>query len=621
LADFKLLRQIDYLSTVSGGGYFGGFLGALFRRRDVDTPADAESVLAGRDVTSESTARDESEPVRFLRENGRYLAPAGTDDLFVAGAVLLRNLLAVHTAIFSYVLMWCFLLHVGVCYALEALGSAGTRLRDAENMVSFLWLSPFVFLGVAVLIGAALPYGWSYWLIDRSFRSSRKRQSSKVVAVVEFLWQVLPLILGMLGSVAVLRLTPNQTSLASLEAALVSASTPQALIAWLLFLVPLFTGLSFSLARTRFQSSGWFLPYAITAAVCGAALAWVGNSYGRPLLVMGFVSGALALTYERYRWHRLRLEDSVNEAAESSCALTDRNDAARDTVSKWLTGALLVAGALLTIGFVDTAARTIYVKSASYTTGLFGAVAGLLGSLLAFGRKFTIWAGSTFKHRRLGPKLGWGLRVAAFAVLAFLLVVVHSVAYAIVLNDYEWLSKTAETPANSAQSAAHGESPQQQGPNTFIQSREKAEARLHGTEDNYERRDKTRHNALAAAAVAAIVSFLYGTSRLFLNHSTQHPLYSARLTRTFLGGANPIRTPRAGKGPGSAAQQAKRALEVAFDEPDAKAATRVMTGDDHGPEQYWAVARGDDEPTPFERGAPLHLINVTINETIDGRSQ
>src|SRR6187401_2870028 len=34
LARQKLIRRVDYLSTVSGGGYFGGFLGAAFSRPD-----------------------------------------------------------------------------------------------------------------------------------------------------------------------------------------------------------------------------------------------------------------------------------------------------------------------------------------------------------------------------------------------------------------------------------------------------------------------------------------------------------------------------------------------------------------------------------------------------------
>jgi hypothetical protein len=60
------LRRIDYLSTVSGGGYFGSFLGRLFSRDYLKTPQDLEEVLQ---------QKKHPEVLRFLRENGRYMAP------------------------------------------------------------------------------------------------------------------------------------------------------------------------------------------------------------------------------------------------------------------------------------------------------------------------------------------------------------------------------------------------------------------------------------------------------------------------------------------------------------------------------------------------------------------
>ncbi|MBI3082268.1 MAG: patatin-like phospholipase family protein, partial [Gemmatimonadetes bacterium] len=56
LAQHGLLRHVDYLSTVSGGGYFGSFLGRLFCR---DNPSQRpEEVLKD----------SQSSPIRFLRE-------------------------------------------------------------------------------------------------------------------------------------------------------------------------------------------------------------------------------------------------------------------------------------------------------------------------------------------------------------------------------------------------------------------------------------------------------------------------------------------------------------------------------------------------------------------------
>jgi predicted acylesterase/phospholipase RssA len=46
LARQRLLKRIDYLSTVSGGGYFGSFLGRLFSRDFVKTVEDVEGILA-----------------------------------------------------------------------------------------------------------------------------------------------------------------------------------------------------------------------------------------------------------------------------------------------------------------------------------------------------------------------------------------------------------------------------------------------------------------------------------------------------------------------------------------------------------------------------------------------
>ena len=78
-----LLTRVDYISTVSGGGYFGSFLGALFRRDWINSADDVAAVL--RDEMGPPGGQS---PARFLRDNGRYLAPRGSGDL---PAVILRK--------------------------------------------------------------------------------------------------------------------------------------------------------------------------------------------------------------------------------------------------------------------------------------------------------------------------------------------------------------------------------------------------------------------------------------------------------------------------------------------------------------------------------------------------
>ncbi len=79
-ARLDYLKKIDWLSTVSGGGYFGGFLRKLFEVHQ-DTPGQVKEIL------SDNT----SPPLKWLRDHGRYLAPSGSISLFVDLAICLRN--------------------------------------------------------------------------------------------------------------------------------------------------------------------------------------------------------------------------------------------------------------------------------------------------------------------------------------------------------------------------------------------------------------------------------------------------------------------------------------------------------------------------------------------------
>jgi predicted acylesterase/phospholipase RssA len=122
LARHRLLRRFDYLSTVSGGGYAGGFLGRLFTRskeelaqalpKAVQPPA--ENTLSPADLVEKILAEPRSKPISFLRENGRYLSPTGAGDSLLAGAVALRNLVSIHVVL--------GVLFVSVFLLFEALG-------------------------------------------------------------------------------------------------------------------------------------------------------------------------------------------------------------------------------------------------------------------------------------------------------------------------------------------------------------------------------------------------------------------------------------------------------------------------------------------------------------------
>jgi hypothetical protein len=95
----------------------------------------------------------------------------------------------------------------------------------------------------------------------------------------------------------------------------------------------------------------------------------------------------------------------------------------------------------------------------------------------------------------------------------------------------------------------------------------------------------------------ALLALIMGAHHGFVNFSSLHTLYSARLTRAYLGASNPARD-QAGTHP----------------------LTESVPGDDVSLADYWGWSQPAIGERPCARGAPIHLINATINETVDGRS-
>jgi len=92
LADLNLLSRIDYLSTVSGGGYIGGWLAAWTKR--VGSFAEVQRRLATKRVNQEEDK--EPEQIRFLRMFSNYLTPkvgVFSADTWGATGIILRNIL------------------------------------------------------------------------------------------------------------------------------------------------------------------------------------------------------------------------------------------------------------------------------------------------------------------------------------------------------------------------------------------------------------------------------------------------------------------------------------------------------------------------------------------------
>lgn len=147
LAAKGVLRRFDYLSTVSGGGYTGGFLSAWVQRRGY---VEVEDELR----TGEPAHQQKKSPLRHLRSYSSYLTPRTglfTTDTLTVVALYVRNLF----------LNWLIIIPVILCAILlfKILGVVFWR-ASGEASLNFLLLVSGVLIGFAVIDSLQRRPGW-----------------------------------------------------------------------------------------------------------------------------------------------------------------------------------------------------------------------------------------------------------------------------------------------------------------------------------------------------------------------------------------------------------------------------------------------------------------------------
>jgi hypothetical protein len=551
-----LLGRIDFLSTVSGGGYFGSFLGRLFTRPHVRSVEDASAVLRGaeRPIRGQTT-------FRFLRDSARYVAPLGSGDRLGSIIVTLRNWLVVQAILALPVLA----LFVALQYADMRLQSAFAPLYGAQaaqpvgQIVTspwFVWLWPLVGLW-------ALPTAWAYWVIPLPLSTRQLYRRTDLVVLV------------LIAAASALGWIPPRGADGS----------------W-----PLLT-----------------IVVAMIGVVAAATTVWTVVS--NPRAMMNGMLGAL------------RIVNTEATVADSNLSL--------DRLTRWFKRALIACAIVTGLAIVDSLGATEYAifMAAGFTLSSSLALGAFLVGIVTVGRE-QLFVSVISPRINVDPQvllLYWH-GVVALVVVGTWLVALNAASHAVawqgakppyadtmvvvepvrLLRDADAIVVTAEGDRRILRPFE-----QQQQPVT--------------TPVTAARSPVFTGRVLL---LLLVLVFAVGGVRTLLNGSSLHAFYAQRLARAYLGASNRERLDN-----------------------DAAHVTHAISGDDLPADHYWnwphprrergeidavreffaglvhavrsmftRVPRRSAEPpvsparSNAARGAPLHLVSVTINETLDGRS-
>lgn len=589
--------KVDVLSTVSGGGYVGSLISRLFARdevKDMDDVARAISVARESEAKNGSTLNDSSGGIRpgvvlnWLRDNGRYLAPNGSGDLLLGGTVIIRNWIAIHVVLATFVLavfaalqLVRNLLYVwnpeGI-YWISLVCDTGLAgyppLAKFEAWLSchmpfgetYLWWSPWVLLPAGIFLFLAIPLGCAYWLAAAN---------------------------------------PEHPP---------STRWINPLCVWLfVFVCVLFLSLSLIFAENSHE-----IAVSLEVAAVGAVVSVVA------IITLGIFCYARQISC--FRSARDHLDDSR----------------LRNYLSSKLKTMLVLFAAASVLAVIDTLGQTVYAKWRGHDFPFVEWLGTLFGGLVAAaagGRRIAANFSGKPGGTRVRPTLNHTATIAAVLLFAFTLTAFnafsHGVAWGFKHPRYV-PEKLVTPPVASVEHSLAGIRNQIEDLNSspigianlvgatwmricFPDASSCREAnslqepllRCVNCPEYGERLD-----LLYMAGVfgfLGLLSFLLGRSWPFLNNSTLLPLYTARLVRAYLGASNPERID-----PPRAYGDAHCGAPVAV--------TSVLECDDlRIRHQWWSVDAPHENDTqredPFAKGAPLHLVNVTINESLDGRSR
>lgn len=159
LACSRLLRVFDYLSTVSGGGYIGGWLMAWMHHQQIGIQQVEEKLSAPPDSPRESADPPE---VHFLRDYSNYLTPRKGllgADFWAFAASYIRNTL-LNQVILILMLLSLLMLPRSIVYLLHLLEKVEVLLRGkfSDTVQAYMESQYFALLLGLVLASLAVAF-------------------------------------------------------------------------------------------------------------------------------------------------------------------------------------------------------------------------------------------------------------------------------------------------------------------------------------------------------------------------------------------------------------------------------------------------------------------------------
>ncbi len=172
LASQDLLRRIDLLSTVSGGGYVGTFFGRYFDQLRSIIKPDAQGRHAAHSIVASSLADNRSTAIRWLREHANYLASTGANEALFNLATFWRNFLSLHFVL-GVLFLAVFGLMNGVLYwdaiahGLQASRSLIESLAPIGSAITGHSQSAWWILTEVSVWYLTVPIALGYWLVSQ----------------------------------------------------------------------------------------------------------------------------------------------------------------------------------------------------------------------------------------------------------------------------------------------------------------------------------------------------------------------------------------------------------------------------------------------------------------------